>query len=431
MCKLLFTRSANCHQGVFEIILTMSTSSPVMNSSPLSNSIPSEPDGLTIAQSANHLRNLAVVEKARLRILAGWFLRIGNFEVKYRLAYHLYDASEHVTWLRIRLKEMRAGNPDASVRPDLNGALEEFLHAPTDADFLNGFYGVLTRKLIDAIAQDLSDLDASANANEARLLKRIMDNLTQQLDWYDSLETSSTDRPWAAYLGKVLAGCGGLHGESAPTQKPEPMGIKRFERPKTIVFDATIAKGELESYESRQAMDAREATVEQFKVFFNEFYAAALLASILFDAAEGYYPWEFFADFSRHFWDEARHSEFGAIRLRELGVAPDRVNPVLFEEAQGMPVLHRVAYLTRGLEAYFMPRKPKRMKEYEESGDLRSQLFADQDWSDEINHVRFGSKWTDTLLEDDARDVDDIIAECKEHLSRVRGTKVKSIDAPF
>jgi uncharacterized ferritin-like protein (DUF455 family) len=90
-----------------------------------------------------------------------------------------------------------------------------------------------------------------------------------------------------------------------------------------------------------------------------------------------------------------------------------------------------VAYLTRGLEAYFMPRKPKRVVEYQENKDLRSQLFADQDWSDEINHIRFGSKWVDILLEDDYREVTDIIEEVKQHLSLVRGYQVEEISAPF
>ena len=78
-----------------------------------------------------------------------------------------------------------------------------------------------------------------------------------------------------------------------------------------------------------------------------------------------------------------------------------------------------------------MPRKPKRMKEYEASGDTRSQLFADQDWSDEINHVRYGSRWTDHLLKDDFREVDDVIGEVKAQLSKVRGIPVDSIEAPF
>ena len=113
-------------------------------------------NGLSIAQTSTRLRNLVAVERARLKILAGWFLRLGDFERKYKLAYHLYDAAEHVTWMRARLKEMRSGNPDASIRPELKALLEEVLHAPDDTAFLQGFYGVLTRQLVQTIEDDLT-----------------------------------------------------------------------------------------------------------------------------------------------------------------------------------------------------------------------------------------------------------------------------------
>ena len=183
-------------------------------------------------------------------------------------------------------------------------------------------------------------------------------NLDEQLRWFESLELETVKSSWGTHLKQTLSGIVGIHGENEPTEVVSTFEGPRFERPRTILFDDAITVGELVYYKNRQEMDEREATIEQFKVFFNEFYAAALLASILFDDAEANYPWEFFADFSRHFWDEVRHSEFGAIRLRALGVEPDRVNPILFEESEGLPILHRIAYLTRGLEAFFMPRKP-------------------------------------------------------------------------
>ncbi len=387
--------------------------------------------GISITVSSKRLRNYAAVERARIRILAGWFLRIGDYELKYVLAYHLYEASEHTTWIRERLKEMRGGNPNASIRPDLAQFLEKTLHAPSDTEFLKGQYGVLTSAMLTAIHNDVKKMDTSANANELRLLNRIKNDLIEQVAWYKTLDLDSEDSDWSSYIQSTLHSIGGIHGDEARMPSPPSHSLLRFERPSTLHFDSRIQIGELKSYEERAQLDREQATIEQFKVFFNEFYAAALLASILFDAAENEYPWEFFADFSRHFWDEARHSEFGAIRLRELGVEPDRVNLVLYEESQDLPVLHRVTYLTRGLEAYFMPRKPVRMKEYEENGDFRSQLFADQDWSDEINHVRYGSRWINFLLENDSREIEDIMDEVKQHLSAVRKVDVQTIEAPY
>jgi len=386
---------------------------------------------MSITVSSKRLRNYAAIERARIRILAGWFLRIGDYELKYVLAYHLYEASEHTTWIRERLKEMRGGNPNASIRPDLAQFLEKTLHAPSDTEFLRGQYGILTSALLTAIRNDVEIMDTSANANELRLLNRIKNDLSEQVAWFETLDLKTEDSDWSSYIQSTLDSIGGIHGDEERMPSPPTYLLPRFERPSTLHFDSRIQIGELKSYEERTQLDREQATIEQFKVFFNEFYAAALLASILFDAAENDYPWEFFADFSRHFWDEARHSEFGAIRLRELGVEPDRVNLVLYEESQNLPVLHRVTYLTRGLEAYFMPRKPVRMKEYEENGDFRSQLFADQDWSDEINHVRYGSRWINYLLENDSREIEGIMDEVKQHLSEVRKTDVQTIEAPY
>ena len=369
------------------------------------------------------------VARACLKAAAGWFLACRAYEVKYLLAYHAYDHSEHVTWIRARLAEMRGGRPDASVRPSLKHLLAETLNAPDEQAFLQGLYGVLLPELLAAYRQDLAALDPSANANEWRLWRRIATDIEAQVAAFPGFQPS----PWTEYLHALLETAGGLHGARPPGAEPlppRPAGAP-FTRPTTILFDKRIARLPLMSYEARAALDERGTTIEQFKVFFNEFYAAAVLASILFDAAEDEVPWDFHREFTRHFWDEARHSEFGFLRLRELGVEPDRCDPVLFDQSQGLPVLHRIAYLTRGLEAYFMPRKPKRFKEYEERGDARSQLFADQDWSDEMNHVRYGSRWTDYLLEEDARELDDVLEEVKRHLTAVTGKEVTGIDAPF
>ncbi len=172
-------------------------------------------NGLSISQSAEHLRNYVAVEKARLRILAGWFLRIGNYEYKYKLAYHLYDCSEHVTWLLARLKEMRAGNPSASVRPQLRCFLDEALHAPSDDDFLLGFYGVLSQQLTESLGTDLEQLDPSGNANELRLLTRIYNRLREQMDWFQSLNLKNQVSPWASHLKLFLKEMGGLHAQQA------------------------------------------------------------------------------------------------------------------------------------------------------------------------------------------------------------------------
>jgi hypothetical protein len=392
----------------------------------------SKANGIDIGTTVQWLRNYQYVERHSIRILAGWFLCAPAYETKYRMAYHLYDHTEHVTWLRSRLSELRGGQPDASVAPALRRLMEEALHAPNAESLLRGLYGVIKPALLAAYQEHLSVADSAANANEIRLLRRLIPELEAQLEWYRGLQLEAANDPWPKHLKQLLDAAGGIRGDKPLNAelKSEVCGV-RFERPKTILFDERIRIGDLTPYETRKAMDVRQSTVEQFKVFFNELYAAALLASILFDSFEDGFPWEFYSDFAHHFWDEVRHSEFGALRLRELGEAPSVCNPSLFHASEGLPVLHRICYLTLGLEVFFMPRKQPRVKEYMNNGDQRSQLFADQDWSDETNHVRYGKRWIEFLLQDDHRSVEDVQEEVRQHLERVTGRPHDKISAPY
>lgn len=371
-------------------------------------------NGLDVGQTASRLRRYTFIEQGLMRQLA-----------------RLLDHADHVGWLRTRLTEMRGGQIAASVAPALALCVAETVHAGSVEGFVAGAYGVLQTALRDAYRNHLAAADLVANAADVRLLKRMLPNIEAHLAWAAEsvADAGAEGRRHAARVAGLLDAARGVSGEAdaaaADATTIPPPGV-RFERPRTILFDARIARGELTGYEERKQADAHTAAIEDFKVFFNEMYAAALLASILYDAPPSEYPWEFLADVARHFWDEARHSQFGATRLAELGVAPSVCNPVLFEQSQGLPVLHRFCYLTMGLETYFMPRKRPRVTKYTQAGDTRSQRFADQDWSDETLHVRFGKRWMNHLLQDDFRAPDDILAEVRAHLEAA-GVR----DAPF
>jgi len=389
-------------------------------------------NGFDIATTAQRLRRYAYIEKQCLKISAGWFLRAPAYETKYAFAYHLWDHAEHVTWLRNRLKELRGGNPDASPEPALVTLMSEALHAPSADALIHGLYGVVKRELLATYKRHIAEADRAANASEVRMLGRLASDLETQLAWYDGLDLTPAD-DWREHVNDLLDRAGGVTGEQDITSSEPllPFKSERFVRPKQIHFDERIRRGELTPYDVRQTLEKDRATAEQFKVFFNEMYAAALLASVIFDAADDKQPWEIYASICHHFWDEARHSQFGAVRLKELGYEPDVCDPILYEQAESLPALHRICYLALGLEIHFMSRKKPRVLEYKNAGDERSQLFADHDWSDEINHVRYGKAWVDYWLEDDFRTVEDIQAEIREHLAAATGTSQEVISTPF
>ena len=108
-------------------------------------------------------------------------------------------------------------------------------------------------------------------------------------------------------------------------------------------------------------------------------------------------PWEFYADISRHLWDEMRHSVFGEAAAEDI-----------FDERSAMPIRDwESAYLFRmdplelyamlfGVEAGLMKYPPGKREEFEFCRDAaRHPLMTtlqDFDWADEVLHVHIARR---------------------------------------
>ena len=372
-------------------------------------------NGIDVSTTVRLLGRYAFLERCAIRALAAWFLRIPAYEDKIAMAYQLWGHAERVDVIRRRLNEMRGGHREANIEPSLKRLGEALLNVPDEAAFLAGMRLIATR-LKHAYQEHLDLADRSANAQECRLLRRLIGDLERDSEWLATPRTPHSS-PWTAKLEILLSQTGGIHGLEPIAYASEKVELVHQQRAATLVFDDRIKRGVLQPYAQRMELDFEAKRIAEFRIFFNEFYAAALIATILSDAWDLNAPWEFTFDMSHHFWDEVRHAEFGLRRLTELGAQPDEVNLTLFERAESLPVLHRLCYLTLDLEVYFMPRKQPRVKRYEEAGDHRTQLFADVDWSDEGNHVQYGRRWVDHFLTDDSRTVKDLLAEVGAHMA--------------
>ncbi|MCZ7646908.1 MAG: DUF455 family protein [Planctomycetota bacterium] len=393
--------------------------------------------GVDIKTTVDLFRRYQFLERAAIPALAGWFLAVPRYEDKIALGYRLWAHAERADAFRRRLKELRGGHRDANTEPALQRVGDAMLHAPDEPCFLAGVRLILAR-LGAAYREHLAVADASANALERRILRAALADLDEAKAWYDrrtdafSPDERERAARWTRWLEALLAAAGGVSGLDARAELPaERPATALFERPATLLFDARIQRGTFEPFDQRMNLTFEEKRVAEFRIFFNEFYAAAVLATILHDAWRADAPWEFFHDMAHHFWDEVRHAEFGATRLAELGVAPDRVDLVLFDGSQSLPFLHRLCFLTLGLEVFYMPRKQPRVKRYGEAGDFRTQLFADVDWNDEGNHVRYGKKWVTHFLEDDSREIEDLQDEIKEHMKAIFADLPEGKLSPF
>lgn len=376
------------------------------------------------------LRRYEFLERCALRALAGWFLLVPAFEDKIHLGYQLWAHAERVNTIRARLQEMRGGHSEANTEPALQQFGRALLDAPNAHAFLAGYRWLLDQ-LESAYRTHRAMCDGAANAAEIRLLDQLADDVTRALvgDHAIAVEPGPINE-WVHALHGLLRAAGGASGMDTRRAAPTAPTV-RFDRPATLHFDDRIERGTFAGYVARLELDFPSRRVAELEIFFNEFYAAALLAGVLFDAWDSGLPWAFFHDLSHHFWDEVRHAEFGMMRLRELDLEPRRVDLRLLEHAQAMPVLHRICYLTLGLEVFFMPRKRPRVARYRDAGDPRTQLLADVDWSDEGNHVKYGKRWVDYLLTDDARSVQEVQDEIAEHMRAVLGDLPAGQLAPY
>ncbi|MEX1275771.1 MAG: hypothetical protein WEB62_05565 [Bacteroidota bacterium] len=395
--------------------------------------------GLSVTESAALLRRYIFIEQECVRICAAWLLEAPMYEDKYILGYHLWDHAEHVQWMRERLLELRGGHAEADIAPTLKFALDEVLHARDVTELVAGLYGGVKQPLLQAYRDHLSVADTAANAGEIRILQRMIPDLENHLRWgEDIIKRCPTGHdgavPWQRYIGDLLLRAGGIHGtlQVPPLPALERPHARMHRRSTELKFDSRIARKPLAKYEERESMPHEQSVKEQFAVFFNELWAVGLLASVIVDSWDAGCPWEFQYDMAHHCWDELRHSQFGAIRLKELGEEPSRVDTFFFDQSQNWPFLHRLVYLTRDLEVFFMKRKSPRVLKYQQEGDGRSMIFADADWSDEINHVRYGTKWSEYFLKDDARTVEDIKEEIRVFIARQQAQAgVSKTDIPF
>ncbi|MBO9607020.1 MAG: hypothetical protein J7639_13760 [Paenibacillaceae bacterium] len=408
----------------------------------MANAIPVYADnqaakGFGIGKTVELFRRFAYVEQSCVRALAGWFLRVPAWEAKIKLGYYLYAHAERAHELTGRLEEVRGGHRDANIEPALDRAGEEIVHAPDERGFMSGL-AVVLRRQADVYRAYLAAANPAANATEIRLLHRLLADVEREIAdiaAFGSAHPASAEEPgnaWGLYLGSLFDAAGGIAGSESRSGAllPRP-GNERFDWTVPMTFDERIRGDEFGSYESKLALPLRERCIGEFEVYFNELYAAAIAASVIADSWRISAPRQYFMDIAHHFWDEVRHSEFGAIRLLEHGVVPDKANMLLFEQSRNMPLLHRYCYLTLGLEIFFMPRKSVRTRYYEEQGDVLSTLFADVDWSDEMNHVRYGKKWVDHFLQDDHRTVEDVQAEIAQYLENLNKHLPEGKKAPW
>ena len=123
-------------------------------------------------------------------------------------------------------------------------------------------------------------------------------------------------------------------------------------------------------------------------------------------------PWEFYHDYSRQLWDEARHAMMGTVALEARGIdwrreIPLNISFALRLNLHASPLERQI--MLYAIEQSLMPGETGKRFEYETARQAKDPLsahFHDYDWADEVLHAQIGRRMLrrDGITSDEARE---------------------------
>jgi len=358
------------------------------------------------------LRHFIRLEFALTRLLAGWVPACGNYDWKTQIPQRLFEDMQHLRRLHERLQELPGGT--AEIAPD--PSLVEFINAVGAADspesFLSAFYFEIKRDLLQAYQDYKSLCDPIFDAPAIYILETLIPEKQRQLDWaaglLQQIKFNTGLMPWVTRWREFVRQCLTTLGGVANTA-PDWDDLTNSLCP--VLEPAGPAP-------LKPRQDARFKLMNRFPLNQQEDPTYGTLKDIIFQNATEWQvidpmcyifygvrnmPLDFFVDFSRHIWDEARHSLMGLRRLRELGYDigdfhwPHYANRVEALEEY-------FAELTMVGEACSFTRKKGSIVPFLKFNDPQSAMLPEIDCVDERLHVRFGRKWLPVMFKNNKGD---------------------------
>jgi hypothetical protein len=348
------------------------------------------------------------------------------WEAKCALALHQWYCAEHADWLRRRVTEMRHPSPPLDTTPskELDAFLEEVLHAENPEEFVAGIYGVALPALRDAYYTHLQHTNPLVDHPTRRFMRFALLEVTEAIEWGDGAlaaldrdrDAAALARAWKEHLELYLEAARGIAGDprisveegddrsgvqirsmEPPVPPPantafvpdfEPKrdkrfhGLYNFEFPPHVVYNA-------------EAVPADERNLALLCKRTLEMDVPEVMASFLFERKDQ--PWEFYLEYSRQLWDEARHAMMGTVAFESRGVdwkeIPLNVGFSLRLNLHATPQERQIVLYA--IEQSLMSGETGKRFEYETAiaaGDELSAHFHDYDWADEVLHANIGRR---------------------------------------
>lgn len=366
--------------------------------------------GFSVEENVRRLLRFHWVERRLMRLLVAHLTSEPVWEVKCALALHQWQSAEHVDALRRRVMEMRNPVPRLDTIPEhdptapaLDAFLEQVDAAQDTGELLAGVYGVLYPALADAYRDHLARTNPLVDHPTRRILKFALLDIEDAIAW-SAGSTSGLEgrRDWVRHLQAYLAAAGGITGDGEchtvdetrhapritrhdfhPQRDARFHGRYNFEFAPHLVYNMADVPAD----ERNLALLCKRAL---------EMDVPEMMASFMTERDDQ--PWEFYRDYSRQLWDEARHAMMGTVALEARGVdwrgeIPLNVSFALRLNLHATPVERQM--MLYAIEQSLMPGETGKRYEYETAvaaGDTLSAHFHDYDWADEVLHAQIGRR---------------------------------------
>jgi hypothetical protein len=377
--------------------------------------------GYSVEENVQRLLRMHWTERRLMEIMLAHLNSTAVWEVKCALALHQWYAAEHADWLRTRITEMRHPAPPLDVSPDdaLDTFLSEVLRARNTEELLTGIYGIALPALRDAYYRHIERTNPLVDHPTIRFMRVALAEVSEAIEW-GQLALAAAPTPgasWREHLTAFLDAARGISGDpdidiaegdsrrgssiramEAPLPSPrsaQPFtpaftparddrfrGIYNFEFTPQVVYNAANVPAD----ERNLALLCKRTL---------EMDVPEVMASFLFERKDQ--PWEFYLDYSRQLWDEARHAMMGTVAFEAKGVdwtsIPLNIGFSLRLNLHASPRDRQI--LLYAIEQSLMPAETGKRFEYEtavEAGDELSAHFHDYDWADEVLHAQIGRR---------------------------------------
>jgi hypothetical protein len=383
--------------------------------------------GYSVEENVQRLLRIHWTERRLMDTMLAHLPSTPIWEAKCALALHQWYCAEHADWLRRRVAEMRHPKPPLDQAPskELDAFLEEVFHAENPEELVAGIYGVALPALRVAYYTHLHHTNPLIDHPTRRFMRFALLEVTEAIEWGNAalavLEedrvAAALARDWREHLELYLAAARGIAGDPSisveevdarhgvqirsleppeappPADKPfvpafEPKrdkrfhGLYNFEFPPHVVYNA-------------EGVPADERNLALLCKRTLEMDVPEMMASFLFERKDQ--PWEFYLEYSRQLWDEARHAMMGTVAFESRGVDWTEI-PLnvgfslrlnLYATAQERQTI------LYAIEQSLMPSDSGKRFEYEtavQAGDELSAHFHDYDWADEVLHAQIGRR---------------------------------------